>query len=952
MKRTATLAAVVLAAWPIGSERMGLAADSRTPPNIVLILADDMGFSDAGCYGGEIQTPNLDGLARGGLRFTQFYNTARCWPSRASILTGYYAQQVRRDELPGLNGGAVGRRPAWARLLPELLHPLGYRSYHSGKWHVDGKVLSGGFDRSYSLEDHDRHFNPTQHTLDDRPLPAVKPGSGYYTTTAIAQHAIEMLAEHQSAHRQEPFFLYLAFTCPHFPLHAPPEDIAVYRDRYRAGWDELRRERYERMTRMGIVDCSLSPLDPQTIPAWNFKEAELRRQIGPGEVGHAVAWSDLGDEQRQFQPIKMAIHAAMIHRMDIEIGRVLQQLKAMGAFENTVVFFLSDNGASAEQIIRGDRHDPSATPGSAKSYLSIGPGWSSAANTPLRLHKSWVHEGGISTPLVVHWPRGIAARGQLRHNPGHLIDLAPTILELAGGRWPTTLAGKPVPPPPGKSLVPVFANDGSVAHDYFWWYHIGNRAICVGDWKLVAANQSPWELFDLRSDRSETKNLAAEYPEKVKELAEAWTGHMQEFRALAQQDLPPRAGGDGIKTRKKPAQVREADRFGPVEASGLRWLHLSSRHGDLPVPGDSRQQTAAVVADLDKDGRNDFVLAFRETGPALVWYRRTASGWDRYVIEKEYLTIEAGGAVCDIDGDGYPDLVFGGDWQSNRVWWWRNPGKDWKPDVPWQRYTIKKHGATQHHDQCFADFKGLGKPQLAYWNQGAKALFVADIPPNPREVDDWPAEQVFSGSAGENPGKYAEGMSAFDVDGDGRPELLAGNHMFKHRADGKWSATKIGDVGGLIFAGHFIKDAKRPQIVIAPGDGSGPVKRYECHGDPLMSASWIGHDLVGRTMVHPHSLQVADFDGDGNLDIFVAEMAKWSESKPQADNPNAQAFIFYGDGKGNFRKTVFQTGMGFHEARVADLDGDGRPDILSKPYNWDTPRVDVWLNQGRRQAGP
>jgi hypothetical protein len=394
------------------------------------------------------------------------------------------------------------------------------------------------------------------------------------------------------------------------------------------------------------------------------------------------------------------------------------------------------------------------------------------------------------------------------------------------------------------------------------------------------------------------------------------------------------------------AQSGSADRFGMVEASGLRWLHLSSRHGDLPVPATSRQQTAAVVADLDKDGRKDFVLAFREKGPALVWYRQTASGWDRYVIEKEYLTIEAGGAVCDIDGDGYPDLVFGGDWQSNKVWWWRNPGKDWKPVVPWECHTIKTRGATQHHDQCIADFKGTGKPQLAFWNQQAKTLYVAEIPRNPRQVEEWPSEAVFSGIASATT-PYAEGMSAYDINGDGRPELLAFNYILKYVGKGKWSATKIGEPGGLIFAGRFIKDAKDSQIVIAPGDGQGPVKWYVCQGNPYESKSWVGHDLVGRTMIHPHSLQVADIDGDGNLDIFVAEMAKWTESQKQPDNPKAQALIFYGDGKGNFRKTVFQNGMGFHEAVVADLNGDGRPDILSKPYNWDTPRVDLWLNQGR-----
>jgi len=535
VRTTLLLAALVVApAWVSLSQ--GVPPAKR--PNILVIVADDMGFSDAGCYGGEIRTPNLDKLARGGLRFTQFYNTSRCWPSRACILTGYYAQQVHRDALPGLDGGATGQRPAWARLLPELLRPLGYRSYHSGKWHVDGDVLAGGFDHSYSLNDHDRNFNPRQHTLDDRPLPAVTPGSGFYTTTAITQHAIEMLAEHHTNYSAQPFFLYLAFTCPHFPLHALPEDIALYRDRYRNGWDILRQDRFARIRKMGLLNCGLSKLDPDIVPSWNLTEEKLREQIGPGEVGHAIPWIDLTAEQKQFQPIKMAIHAAMIHRMDIEIGRVLKQLRAMKSTENTVIFFVSDNGASAEQIIRGDMHDRSAPPGSARTFLSIGPGWSSAANTPFRLHKSWVHEGGITTPLIVNWPRGIPARGELRRQPGHLIDLAPTILELAGGEWPQTFLGKPVPRPPGKSLVPAFAKDGAVTHDYLWWYHSGNRAIRVGDWKWVAAGEAAPELYNLKSDRSECTNLAADYPDKLSELQQAWTRYMEEFRALAKQDLP------------------------------------------------------------------------------------------------------------------------------------------------------------------------------------------------------------------------------------------------------------------------------------------------------------------------------------------------------------------------------------------------------------------------------
>ncbi|MBI3838340.1 MAG: arylsulfatase [Planctomycetia bacterium] len=494
------------------------AADKPTHqrPNILIILADDMGYSDPGCYGGEIETPNLDRLARGGIRFTQFYNTARCWPSRAAILTGYYAQQVRRDAIPGAGGGAQGQRPGWAPLLPNFLKPLGYRSYHSGKWHVDGMPLANGFDHSYLLQDQDRYFSPQVHFEDDRKLPLVTPDSGYYATTAIADHAIKCLKDHADHHADQPFFHYLAFTCPHFPLHALQQDIARYRGPFRDGWDALRSERLGRMRKIGLVDCDLSERTPG-VPAWD----------------------SLSDDQRDQWRIRMSIHAAMVDRMDREIGRVLDQLKAMGALENTVIFFMSDNGASAEKVLRGDGHNPAAPPGSWQSYLCIEPGWANLANSPLRRSKIFVHEGGISTPLVVHWPQGIRARGELRRNPGHLIDLAPTILELAGGAKPDTWNGQPIPPAPGRSLVKVFTKDNTVAHDYLWWFHSGNRAIRVGDWKLVSeGDNGPWELYDLEHDRSESQNLAVEQPERVRELEQAWTKHLEEFRALATRDLP------------------------------------------------------------------------------------------------------------------------------------------------------------------------------------------------------------------------------------------------------------------------------------------------------------------------------------------------------------------------------------------------------------------------------
>ena len=501
-------------------------------PNIVVILADDLGFSDLGCYGGEIQTPHLDALARDGLRFTQFYNTARCWPTRAALLTGYYAQQVRRDALPDVAGGAAGVRPAWARLLPDMLRPLGYRSYHSGKWHIDGPRIAAGFDRSYSLEDHNRLFAPRDHLLDDRPLPPVAVDAGYYATTAIADHAIGCLRQHAQEFPDQPFFAYLAFTAPHFPLQAPAADVARYRDLYLSGWDAIRQQRWQRMQQMGLIDCPLSPLEHDVGPPYDFPNAI--QKLGPGEVNRPWDWVALTDEQQRFQAAKMAVHAAMVDRMDREIGRVVDQLRAMHALENTLILFLSDNGASAEIMVRGDGHDPQADPGSAATFLCLGPGWSSAANTPLRRHKTWVHEGGIATPLIVHWPQGISARNQLRHNPGHVIDLVPTLLEVAGGQPTRTWQDRPVPTPPGRSLVPAFERDGTVEHASLWWLHEGNRAIRVGPWKLVSAGRDgAWELYDLSRDRAEAHNLAAEHPQQVQQLEQLWWQQTREFAQLA-----------------------------------------------------------------------------------------------------------------------------------------------------------------------------------------------------------------------------------------------------------------------------------------------------------------------------------------------------------------------------------------------------------------------------------
>jgi VCBS repeat protein len=376
------------------------------------------------------------------------------------------------------------------------------------------------------------------------------------------------------------------------------------------------------------------------------------------------------------------------------------------------------------------------------------------------------------------------------------------------------------------------------------------------------------------------------------------------------------------------------------------WKQLSSKTGELPAPSSGTQQTACVVFDIDGDGVNDIVVAERTQAPSVTWLRRTPQGWTRYVIDDTKQRPEAGGCFFDIDGDGDLDLVIGGDAGSDELWWYENPAPDFDPKVPWKRHGIKKGGGRAHHDQAWWDYRGNGKPALAFWNQGAKKLFLAEIPRNPREADSWPLTEIWSYT--QDPGGVKqEGMSVFDVDGDGRPDLLAGNHWFRY-ADGRFIPTRIAPTGGRILAGKF-KPGKVPQVVIAPGDGSGPLMCYECQGDPLDPKAWKGRDLLGRTVVHGHSLEVADIDGDGHLDIFAAEMAKWSNQVGAApDHPQAKSWILYGDGKGSFEVTEFTTGFGFHEARVADVDGDGRPDIVSKPYNWETPRLDIWLNPGRK----
>ncbi|WP_220498212.1 sulfatase-like hydrolase/transferase [Rhodopirellula sp. JC639] len=561
-----------------------LKAESTKRPNIVLILADDLGFSDLGCYGGEIQTPNLDALADSGLRFTQFYNTGRCWPTRGSMLTGYYAQQIRRDFLPGIpsGGGNRGLRPDWAVLLPEMLSQVGYRSYHTGKWHIDRTPTQSGFDKT-SLNQVGRYFSPKL-DANGKPKRPLEFRDDEYLTSSMADDAIENLKEHAAQHGDQPFFQYLAFTAPHFPLHALPEDIAVYADTYTDGWDAIRKQRWQRMQSMGILDPEtanrVSSVERDLGPPYHFPEAfEI---LGDGEINRPVPWNQLTDEQKSFQATKMAIHAAMVHRMDIAIGRVLDQVRSMGCWDDTIIMFLSDNGASAEIMVRGDGHDPDQPMGSALTYLCLGPGWSTTCNTPFRRHKTWTHEGGIATPFIVSWPKRIKDKGQYRRNPQHVIDVAATLLELTGATHPND-----APAAPGRSFLADLDGDHSADERTLWWYHDGHRAIRQGRWKAVSPIGEPWELYDLSNDRIESVDLALPHADKLSELVAAWEQQLADSIKLASKDLDnqPRTANDLARQNKVMSKAQQDGRIKRAQVlPGGETFFVADRHAFVMKP--------------------------------------------------------------------------------------------------------------------------------------------------------------------------------------------------------------------------------------------------------------------------------------------------------------------------------------------------------------------------------
>jgi arylsulfatase len=502
IKAFSRMAGLTLASLCVYGES-GLAQNTHKKPNVIVILADDMGYSDIGCFGSEISTPNLDKLAKNGIRFTQFYNASRSCPTRASLLTGLYQHQAGVGDMVGDLGypSYQGYLNTQSVTLGEAMKTNGYNTYMSGKWHVGDKPQTlprkRGFDRYFGLIDgassyfqlipYRNNQQPPKMMLDDEPY---FPEDGFYMTNAITDYALTFLDEETP--KKEPFFMYLAYTAPHWPLHALPRDIEKYRGNYLKGWDELRKERFERMKALGILDASvqLSPRD-ERVPAWET----------------------LSTEDKKMWDLRMAVYAAMIDRLDRNIGRVIEKLEEMEELDNTMIIFLSDNGGCHEGTKnKGNYIRTTGETGNPDSFDAYEYPWANVSNTPFRMHKHWVHEGGISTPFIIHYPGSIKGGGIVKE-PGHIIDIMPTLLDYAKGRYPATLNGNKILALEGISLRQAIEGKPLKRKNPLFWEHEGNRAVRLGNWKLVSQYDyskkqfMKWELYNMKSDRSELDDL-------------------------------------------------------------------------------------------------------------------------------------------------------------------------------------------------------------------------------------------------------------------------------------------------------------------------------------------------------------------------------------------------------------------------------------------------------------
>lgn len=492
-----------------------LYAQQKTRPNIIVILSDDMGYSDIGCFGSEIATPNLDKLAENGIRMSQFYNNARCCPTRASLLTGLYPHMAGIGWMTGTNmnlPGYQGELNDHCLTIAQVLKPAGYDTYALGKWHVAANLkddgpkqnwpLQRGFDQYFGIiPGAANYFNPKGLTVGNTNIKADK---NFYLTDAISDTSAKYIRQQALKKVKNPFFMYVAYTAAHWPLQAKQKDIKKYEDRYLTGWDNLRKERYAKQQASGLIDKSVGLNDRDAV---------------------VPAWKDIPESDRKLWAKRMAVYAAQIDCMDQGIGRIIKTLKENNLYDNTIIIYLADNGACAEFMSRNQGSIEEL--GTGKSYESYRINWANASNTPFKLYKHWVHEGGISTPCIISWPKHITNPGSINNTPTSIIDFMPTFMELSGAKYPSVFNGQKINPLPGRSFLPLLKAIDLPDRSIFW-EHEANRAVRTKEWKLVSKGTTikpytgPWELYNMVNDRAEINNLAVKYPERVKEMAAMW----------------------------------------------------------------------------------------------------------------------------------------------------------------------------------------------------------------------------------------------------------------------------------------------------------------------------------------------------------------------------------------------------------------------------------------------
>jgi len=476
-------------------------------PNIVLIMADDLGFSDLGCYGSEIETPNLDRLAKNGLRFSQFYNTAKCHSSRVSLLTGLYCDQAGSTKL---NRGAT---------IAEVLKPAGYSTWMSGKWHLSKQPTDFGFQRYWGHLSGACNFFTGDNTFrlngKEWTVPKSLNGKPFYTTHAITDFALDFIKEGKIGEGSDPFFLYLAYNAPHYPLHAPQKDVEKYDGKYDAGWDQLRQTRYAKQLTSGLIP--------------------RKYKLSP-RADHVPAWDSIKESEKKWEADRMEVFAAMIDVVDQNIGRLIKDLKDRKVFDNTLFLFCADNGGCPFERTRGRN----LKPWDPKSYWTYDASWAQASNTPFRLYKQNQHEGGISSPLIVHWPEGLKTKpGSITRQPGHLIDFMATFIELSGAKYPKQVGARAIDPLEGKSLLPIFQGEERDGHENLYFHFGTDRALRQGQWKLVSAKGGKWELYDMEKDRTELNDLSAKYSERVKKMSKLWFDIAKNKDRLGKKGLSP-----------------------------------------------------------------------------------------------------------------------------------------------------------------------------------------------------------------------------------------------------------------------------------------------------------------------------------------------------------------------------------------------------------------------------